>query len=369
MKLSFQRDAAVRLIDRVASVVKKSHTIAIMQNVLLEAAEGRLTITGTNGDMEATASIQAEVAEPGALTLSADTFGTIVRNLPGGANISMSLEDTRVHVNSGRSRYKLPWLNAKDYPRFSTKDLPAPFECATSEFARLLDKTAFAALAGDARPILCGVHLTVVDGEEGAKTLRAVATDIGYMAIIDTEAPEGCEGFPSIVLPSSTVAVVSKLLADGEIARLAWTKGKFQILAGGVTLTSKLVDGQYVEYLRAVPTDENLRFDLNTAEFLGAMGRAAPFPDDKECAVAFSFGGGEGTLTAQSQVAEEAQETFALELDAEPQRMNFSGRRLRRVAQAVEGETFSFAKYDRTAIIRDPADAGARFIITSLRGG
>ena len=85
MQLTIERAALLRSLAHVQSVVERRNTIPILSNVLLEAADGALSLTATDMDLTVVEQVAADVAVPGAITIPAHTLYEIVRKLPDGA--------------------------------------------------------------------------------------------------------------------------------------------------------------------------------------------------------------------------------------------------------------------------------------------
>ncbi|GAB3919083.1 hypothetical protein GCM10029976_004900 [Kribbella albertanoniae] len=86
-------------------------------NLLLQVADGTLSLTGTDLEMEMVARVAlVQPHEPGATTVPARKFFDICRGLPEGAEIAVQLEGERMLVRSGRSRFSLSTLPAADFP-------------------------------------------------------------------------------------------------------------------------------------------------------------------------------------------------------------------------------------------------------------
>jgi len=84
--------------------------------VMLVARDNRLTVTGTDMEVELISSVPANVSQDGEITVPARKFLDIVKALPDGANISFSISDDKATLSAGRSRYTLSTLPASEFP-------------------------------------------------------------------------------------------------------------------------------------------------------------------------------------------------------------------------------------------------------------
>ena len=81
MKLSVTRDSLHTGLGAVSATIPTKTTLPVLSNILLEAADGRLSLSGTDLDISVRVSIDAEVSEPGTVTIPARKFAEIAREL------------------------------------------------------------------------------------------------------------------------------------------------------------------------------------------------------------------------------------------------------------------------------------------------
>ena len=116
MKLSATRAQVLNPLQSVIGVVERRQTMPILANVLLSARNNRLSITGTDLEVELVASSEAGVQQAGDLTVPGRKLLDIFRALPEDANVTMATEGERMIVRAGRSRFTLSSLPAAEYP-------------------------------------------------------------------------------------------------------------------------------------------------------------------------------------------------------------------------------------------------------------
>ena len=117
MKFSVSRDALIRPLNLVAGVVERRQTLPILSNVLMNLEGSRLSLTGTDLEVELVGRIEVANSGPdGDITVPARKLVDICKSLPDGVDISFSVEDGRVTVKAGRSRFTLSTLPAAEFP-------------------------------------------------------------------------------------------------------------------------------------------------------------------------------------------------------------------------------------------------------------
>ena len=117
MKFVVSRDALLKPLNLVAGVVERRQTLPILANVLLVLDGQHLSITGTDLEVELIGRLQLTGAgEDGELTVPARKLVDICKSLPEGCDIEFSSDGNKVVVKSGRSRFTLSTLPAREYP-------------------------------------------------------------------------------------------------------------------------------------------------------------------------------------------------------------------------------------------------------------
>jgi DNA polymerase-3 subunit beta len=169
-----RRDALLAPLQAVSGIVERRHTLPILSNVLLEKRGQLLTLLATDIEIQITTSTADTSGEgDGAVTVGARKLQEILRSLPESAEVSLILDDRRMQVKAGRSRFNLQTLPAEDFPCMSlSEDEATKFTVSQKQFRHLLAQTHYSMATQDVRYYLNGLLLLV----EGSQ-LRAVATD------------------------------------------------------------------------------------------------------------------------------------------------------------------------------------------------
>ncbi|HPA37268.1 MAG TPA: DNA polymerase III subunit beta [Phenylobacterium sp.] len=371
MKLTIERAALLKALGHVQSAVERRNTIPILSNVLLSADRDRLTFSATDLDMEIIDEALAQVDQPGQITAPAHTLYEIVRKLPEGADVSLSFtgEDPRLTVAAGRSRFNLPVLPAGDFPVMSSEGLSGRIGVDVGDLIRLIDKTRFAISTEETRYYLNGLYLhTVVEG--GSQKLRAVATDGHRLALAEMAAPEGSAGAPGVIVPRKTVSEARRLLEDaGETVDLQVSAQKVRFEFGGAALTSKVIDGNFPDYVRVIPRDNDRVMMVDNKLFAKAVDRVATISAEKSRSVRMAIEPGRIILTVRNMEAGQAVEELEVDYGGESFELSFNARYLLDVTDQIGGELaeFRFGGPNDPALVLDPTDPDVRYVLMPLR--
>jgi DNA polymerase-3 subunit beta len=371
MQLTIERAALLKALGHVQSVVERRNTIPILSNVLLTANRDGLAFAATDLDMEIVDETEAVVNTQGQITAPAHTLYEIVRKLPEGADVELRYagDDPRLAVSAGRSRFALPVLPAGDFPIMSSDGLSVRYTVMRDDLVRLIDKTRFAISTEETRYYLNGLYLHAVT-EGGHAKLRAVATDGHRLALAEMEAPEGAVGGPGVIVPRKTIDQLRRLLDDGSgpvDVQVSAAKVRFEF--GRASLTSKVIDGSFPDYMRVIPRDNDRLLTVPAGVFSSAVDRVSTISAEKARSVKLAVEPGKIILTVRNVEAGQAVEEVEVDYDSEAFEIGFNARYLLDVAGQIGGDDaqFRFADPASPTLVLDPADSGVQYVLMPLR--
>jgi len=371
MQLTIERAALLKALGHVQSVVERRNTIPILSNVLLSAGRDRLSFAATDLDMEMVDETEARVQTEGQITAPAHTLFDIVRKLPEGAEVELNYsgDDPRLTVSAGRSRFNLPVLPAGDFPVMSSESAGARFTLMKDDLARLIDKTRFAVSTEETRYYLNGLYLHTVS-EEGRALLRGVATDGHRLALAETPAPEGAAGGPGVIVPRKTIDQVRRLLDDGSgPVEIQISPQKIRFEFDKASLTSKVIDGSFPDYVRVIPKGNDKVAVLDNGVFAQAVDRVSTISAEKSRSVKLAFDQGKVTLTVRNMEAGQATEEVEIDYNEDAFEIGFNARYLMDIAGQITGDEahYRFADPASPTLVLDPGDPGVQYVLMPLR--
>ncbi len=366
MKFSIERAALLTALGHVQNVVERRNTIPILSNVLMSADEGTLTLVATDLDIEVSEDTDANVMTSGQVTAPAHTLYEIARKLPEGAQVSFSVGgDGRLEVDAGRSHFTLPLLPPADFPAMTADGFTHNFAMPASALIRLIDKTKFAISTEETRYYLNGIYFHANGG-----MLRCVATDGHRLALAETDIPAGAAGLPGVIVPRKTIAELRRLLdsVQGDVS-ISVSDAKIKFGLGKAVLTSKLIDGTFPDYDRVIPKGNDKILTLDNSVFASAVDRVATISAEKSRSVKLSLSRDTLKLAVNNPESGMAHEDLMVDYDAGDLEIGFNAKYLLDVAGQIEGAeaVFHLADPAAPALVKDPKDDGALFVLMPLR--
>ena len=361
-----QRDTLLAPLQSVSGIVERRHTLPILSNVLLEKKGDQLTLLATDIEIQITTSTTCTGGEgDGAVTVGARKLQEILRSLPDTTEITVNLEDKRLQVKGGKSRFNLQTLPADDFPRMTLNEGDTKqFSLSQRDFRQLIAKTQYGMAAQDVRYYLNGL-LLLVEGKE----LRAVATDghrLAYASVaIETELPR-----QEMILPRKTVLELNRLLVDSDDAlNITLSSNQVRFAFGNIVLVSKLIDGKFPDYERVIPPSLRNHMTVGRQMLMQAMQRAAILTNEKFRGVRVVLGENSLKLIAANAEQEEAQEEIEVQYTGEPIDVGFNVGYLLDVLNNVHSEEiqWSFNDANSSALITVPGNDRFKYVVMPMR--
>ncbi|MBL8446054.1 MAG: DNA polymerase III subunit beta [Zoogloeaceae bacterium] len=363
--LTTTRDALLAPLQSVSGVVEKRHTLPILSNVLIEKRGQELTLLATDIEIQIKTTALGDGGEDLAFTVGARKLQDILRALPDTAPVSLSLDDKRLTIKAGKSRFQLQTLPAADYPRLAPPTAESlRFSIPQGAFKRQLSLVQFAMAQQDIRYYLNGLLLVATGGE-----LRMVATDGHRLAYVSSQI-EADLPKTEVILPRKTVLELARQLADNDDPMEVSIVGSQVVFRfGAIELISKLIDGKFPDYERVIPQHHPKLLTLDRPSLLAALQRAAILSNEKFRGVRLVLADGSLKVISSNAEQEEAQEELEIDYAGEGLDIGFNVTYLLDVLTNVAADTveWRFNDGNSSALVTLPGNNQFRYVVMPMR--
>ena len=363
--LTTTRDALLAPLQSVAGIVEKRHTLPILSNVLIEKHGDQLTLLATDIEIQIRTTTAGHIGgEDASITVAARKLQDNRRAVPEG-DVTVTLDDKRLTVKAGRSRFALQTLPAADYPRMSLPDGDATrFSVSQKSFKRQLAQVAYAMAQQDIRYYLNGL-LLIASGSE----LRMVATDGHRLAFasnpLATDVPH-----TEVILPRKTVMELARQLADSEDPLEVILAGNQVVFRfGPIELVSKLIDGKFPDYERVIPQNHPKLLTFDRVPLLATLSRVAILTNEKFRGVRLVLGDGSLKIASTNAEQEEALEELEVDYHGDPLDIGFNVTYLLDVLNNVTSDKIEWRFNDgnSSALVTLPGNATFKYVVMPMR--
>lgn len=366
MHFVIERDTLLKPLQLVAGVIERRQTLPILSNVLFVAQENQLTLTGS--DLEVELKGNALIEQPkkdGTITAPARKLLDICKSLPSSTLIDLKVEDSKLILKAGRSRFTLSTLPAVDYPLAAEAQGALSVSVGQANLRRLIERTAFAMAQNDVRYYLNGMLL-----ELSVAGLRVVATDGHRLAtcLMPLSAPQ--QDKHQVIIPRKGIQELARLVAaeDAPVC-IVLEKNHMRASTPDFTLTSKLIEGKFPDYERVIPKGGDKEIVANRQALREAFTRAAILSNEKFRGVRLNMSADLLKIQANNPENDEAQEDFPLTYAGETLEIGFNVSYLLDVLGAMTCEKVRIVLSDSgsSALLQESEHDRAAYVVMPMR--
>lgn len=308
--LKATQDKVLSVLQSVAGIVERRHTLPILANVLIRKTGTSLQLTTSDLEIQirTTAELDGDTGDF-TTTVGARKLIDILRTMPADQTVSLESSAAKLILKGGKSRFTLQTMAAEDFPLVQEAASFGPvFSVPQKTLKDLLSQVSFAMAVHDIRYYLNGI-LFVAEGSQ----LSLVATDGHRLAFasatLDVEVPK-----QEVILPRKTVIELQRLLSDTQGAiemQFANNQAKFSF--DGMEFVTKLVEGKFPDYNRVIPKNHQNSITLGRSALLATLQRTAILTSEKFKGVRLNID--PGTLRVASNNAEQEEAVDELDID------------------------------------------------------
>ncbi len=279
----------------VARAAAPTSVVEALTGILMEVQDNGLRLTATNMEMGLEVTVPAHAVLPGRIVVVARHLADFVRRLPDVLVTLEEVEGNRLVLRWGQSSYELPGIpgDAFQRPRFDVEG--AEWTCSSGQLSRAVRQVAYAAAQKDSRPILTGIQWRFSGSE-----VEFVATDnfrLAWSRLAATSAPQEL----TVVVPAVNLVECARIMDASSAVRVQMNDRQVSFTGDGVKAMSRILDGAFPDYRRALPQQYVTRVTAPAPSLLGLIERAVVVADlSKQPVMNVSIAGGRVRVTAGS---------------------------------------------------------------------
>ena len=310
--------------------------------------------------------LDAEVVREGMVVLPARLLLDVTRALPAAqASLELRAAEQDVEVISGKATFHIRTLRAEDFPPFPEPDLANAVSLPVQAFVTTAQKVAGSASRDETRPVLTGILVSASERE-----LRMVATDSYRLSVKETQLQAPLQAPFEVNVPARALQELGRVAGAGDEGELSISVLQNQVLfqLGGVTLSSRLIEGQFPNYRQLLPDSFEHELRLSGAELTDVVRRISLLAQ-KNAPLRLAFSSGELTVSAQTPDVGEASEALPVAFQGEALEIGFNPDFLQDGLEAIgEGDMLlKLISPLRPGLIESADGVDFRYLIMPIR--
>ncbi|MDR1238777.1 MAG: DNA polymerase III subunit beta [Treponema sp.] len=276
MKFTCERSVLLKEIAIAQEIIASKNVISILSNIYIEAENDALHIKATDMKVNFETRVPVTVLEGGATTVYGEKFLSILNSIPDG-ELEFDQKDGKIHIKPSQKsvRFQLKCIASEKFPEFSVSTA-AFFDMPVKDFKNMISQTVFAVSDDETRYFMNGVFL-----EKGEEKIVMVATDGRRLAFIDKVVGAEIKDFTGVIVPPKILNILMRRAGDEGLVSISVTDKTIFVRFESYNLSSALIEGQFPNYRKVIPENQNFSLSVNRGELLDALRRVSLMVEQK----------------------------------------------------------------------------------------
>ena len=367
MYISCEKNILKTALDQVSSAVSKKSVIPILANILFNASGDTLELTASDMEMGITSSVSVNVIKEGSITCSAALISEVINNMPAGI---VYLEQTNIGtliVSNDKSRFELPTQPSDEYPSQKQPEDGLVFSMPSKDFADMISKAGIAAAdSQESRPIMVGIFMKF----EPDRLIMA-STDGKRLSKMETQLPLDENRNAELVVKASDMAKLIKIIGNEGDVEICPCKSRFFVKVPGLNFYCLILDGQYPDYNKVIPSKFQRSAQLSREMFSSALKRVIIMAKDKDSPnlVRFSFEQDKLILSSNTASFGSAKEEIPIFFEGDPLVISFNGSFINQALSVFDTDDVEFKLQDefKGAVLRPFHEENYSYVCMPIR--
>lgn len=321
------------------AISSKSVLPPILSGIYIEAKDNEIYLKATDLEIGIEYVIPANVEDNGSTVLPARYFVELVKKLPSMELVIEEIENSQIRISYGKSEIVLNSYDADEFPPLQQFDQTSYLSIKKNILIGGIKNVSIAVSSDYTRPIFTGILMEISQGN----LLKLVATDTHRLAYTEINLAEETSDFnTSVIIPSRSLIEISRIfkMDEGEV-KIYIDRNKILFQSDGIKITSRLIEGKFVNYKQVIPEDFSTRVRLMKRGFFDSLERASLLSRDdlskrKHNTVKLSVGEAEMKISSKSSQIGELEEELPIHLDGNTLEIGFNAKYLLDVLRVID---------------------------------
>ncbi len=353
---------------------RKSTTMAILSNVLLETTESGLILTGTDLEVGLRIHVTAEILGKGSMTLPSKKLFEIVRE--SGSKI-ITIEETGnnwVIISAGLSTYNLAGMASDEFPEFPEFDEDTSFISFKSQiFLELLDKVIYSIASEEENIYSLKSVLFEKEKRENSFFLKMISSDGHRLSIMEKEVGDDADTMQLnevTLIPKKGIQEWKKFCEGRDSIQISFEKKQLILRDEKAVMIIRLKSGEFPNY-SAIVNSIRLEnpLEIKRIPFLESLKRINLFTEDSFNTIKIDINSDLMILSSQNAELGNAKDEQVVSYSGEPLVMGFNCRYFIETLQVMECERIEayINSNNSPCLIRSKEDQGFLSIIMPMQ--
>lgn len=276
MKMKCDRSALLEAVNGVSRAVSAKSSMPALEGIKFKCGYDGVVLTAFDLEIGIITELDADVEEPGEIVITARLLGDMLRKIDGDSVEITSSPDLKVTVRSGITVFNFIGIPASDFPELPIPDTDNTLAIKSCALRDMINKTLYAVSTTDQKPVHTGTKFIIENDE-----LTMVSVD-GYRLAIARSTGASLLETKSFIVPGKTLGEISKLMGDSDEEITVGTARRSAVFRlGQYTVVSRLLEGDFLDYRKAIPPECKMRVKIAVKDFADAIERVSLIINDR----------------------------------------------------------------------------------------
>ncbi len=352
-------------------VIEKKNTMPILANVFIAAENNELLLKATDLEVGIITRCPAQVVEPGELTVNHKQLQDMLGSFSGNQVTFSSSEGSMLDLVCDSARFSIETMSTLDFPSIPECSFEGALELQNGFFNFCIDRVLFSISTDSHKYALNGALLQIRDNE-----MNLVSTDGHRMSVINRHLGEGFANL-DVIVPRKTLGELQRILkaeSEEEKFLMGFEENRIFFKVGFRVLFSRLIDGKFPDYTKAIPVNNDRRFEFDRGLFQAILRRKSVLASEKSKLVRLSFKPGEMVVVLKNAERGESVDKMELAYDGEQMDLGFNVDYLHEFLKNMQSVKVEMFVRDETSqglfkIPEDSYDVAYQHVIMPMRLG
>jgi DNA polymerase-3 subunit beta len=356
MEFKIKRDILAKTLSNITKIIPPKSTYTILQNIIIEAFDGQITIQATDLDIFIKRTIPAEVKEKGKVLIPGKKILEITRE----ASTEDIVFELKLEIKAGKAHFNIPSLDYQEFPEVPEFPKTKWFDLALGDFEEMITSTSFMVARDMSRRPMNGILIQVKKNQ-----LRIVSTDGARLAMNSRE----------LKTSAGDLIVATKVFDLIDFDR---PEEKLEVFSEerimGVkyldtTILARLIEGPYPNYEGVIPAEFSGTCTIEKEILEGALKRISLVASPHVKNVKFDFVEKNIGLSASSPDIGEANEDVPCVYEGNSLGIWFNAGFVLELFRHVRTSdiVFQLTSQSTAAIVRPKGDESLLYLLMPLR--
>lgn len=363
MKFSAVKENIFTYIQYANSFTSPKNLNPLLQNIHLCVEANSLTMKATNYQVGFSCTIDVDVKETGALTVSGKTLMEIIKEMPDGALIDFFYDGSRLNIKSGKASFKLSTMSVEGFPTISDINSEYYLKIDAKEFLTLLKRIWFCISNESQKIEYTGAQFNV-----SGNTLEMFATGLQRVAIASTVFDKEFSDEFMINIPKKTIVELIRILEGQEIIEIETDKRQISFKTGNMIIYSKLIEKFVKGISRLFNNEYPVKAKLDRKQFIDASRRVSSITNPDTPGIALNFENSKLTMSSIQSDYGQGQEILEdIEYKGEPFDIILNSKHVNEILSNIETEYFTLEMADkRSPALITPESVRYRYLVVPI---